>query len=241
VKKRLSGSSRSIEIVVQRACACSISQRNHAFGYDPLHYIQYYLFCLLSMSLSHCRVRVAHVWYLEQSLSRAHFCAFVLFFAYFSSILQPSLAYILSGPLNSPTAGGAVITVIGPILQPISIAVGLTSCASIVIISFDSVACKVAAGTGASVDVKAYSQTVSSHFSYDAPRVSRCSFVSAAGGLVQLSGSNFGTSQPKDDGTLSITVSGTPVSHRWLNDSSIMMMAPAGAGRTMDFSVSSPI
>jgi hypothetical protein len=160
---------------------------------------------------------------------------------YFSCLIHASMSYSLAGPTNSPAVGGAVITVTGPILQPISIAIGVTSCASLAIIAVDAVACRIAAGTGASLDVKAYSQTFPSYFSYDLPFVSKCSVVSAAGGLLYLTGKNFGTNQLTGNRTLNAKVSGMAVSSRWLSDSSLVMMAPAGAGRTMDFMVLNPL
>jgi len=172
--------------------------------------------------------------------SRGHLCAFLLFCLYFSSMLHPSLSYSLAGPSNSPAAGGVVITVAGPLVQPISIAIGATPCASLVIVSVDSVACTVAAGTGASLDVKAYTQTIPSYFSYDAPLVSRCSGVSAAGGSLLLTGSNFGSSELVGSRALRVAVAGTAVWSRWLSDSSVMLMAPAGAGRLMALTVLPP-
>jgi hypothetical protein len=139
--------------------------------------------------------------------------------------------------MNSPTAGGAVITVTGPIVQPISIIVGVTSCASLVVVSVDSVACRVAAGTGAANNITAYTRNFPFYFSYDAPLVSKCSGVSAAGGMLHLTGRNFGTSELVGHRSLRTKVSEIELSSRWLSDSSLVMMAPAGAGRTMDFQV----
>jgi hypothetical protein len=179
----------------------------------------------------------------ERPLERArsvwahHSCAFVLFCVYFSSMLHPLLSYDLAGPANSPAVGGVVVTIVGPLLQPIFIAIGATSCASLAILSTDSVACTVAAGTGAGLDVRAYTQTISSYFSYDAPLVSKCSGVSAAGGTLLLTGVNFGSSELVGSSAVSVAVAGTVVWSRWLSDSSVMMMAPAGAGRSMALTV----
>jgi hypothetical protein len=107
----------------------------------------------------------------------------------------------------------------------------------LVIVSVDAVACTVSAGTGAALDIKAYAHTFPSYFSYDVPRVSECGVVSAAGGRLHLTGSNFGTNGHTGNRSLSAKVSGISMPTQWFSDSSLMMTAPAGAGRTMDFTV----
>ena len=52
-----------------------------------------------------------------------------------------------------------------------------------------SVACRVASGTGAGLNVTAFTHTFPFYFSYDPPLVSKCSGVSAAGGMVHVTGS----------------------------------------------------
>jgi hypothetical protein len=182
-------------------------------------------------------VLISHPSQLERPCSRAHSCSFLLFFVTFSSFIHFPVSYSISGPTNSPTVGGVVVTVIGPIVQPISIIIGATSCASLVIVSFEAVACTVSTGTGAALDIKAYAHTIPSYFSYDVPQVSKCSVVSAAGGRLHVTGSNFGTNALTGNRTLGAKVSGMSVASQWLSDSSLVMMAPAGAGRTMDFTV----
>lgn len=172
-----------------------------------------------------------------QLLPGFYFLSFMLFFLCLSLSIHPLLSYSLVGPVNSPTAGGVVITITGPIVQPFSFTVGLTSCSSLTIVSVDSVACRVAAGTGAGLNITAYTQNFPSYFSYDAPILSKCSSVSAAGGILHLTGSNFGTSQLMGHRALRTKVSGIEVSSRWLSDTSLMMMAPTGAGRMMDLQV----
>ena len=181
--------------------------------------------------------QVSLAWQLERTLSVSKLCSFVFFCLCLSLSVHPVLSYSIGGPVNSPTAGGVFITVTGAILQPISIAVGITSCASLVVISIDSVACRVASGTGAGLNVTAFTHTFPFYFSYDPPLVSKCSGVSAAGGMVHVTGKNFGTSELLGHRSLRIEVSGIEVFSRWLNDSSLVMMAPYGAGRTMDFTV----
>ena len=183
------------------------------------------------------RVHVSHVWQLKHARSAAFLYSFMLFLVCFSLVIHPSISYSIDGPANSPATGGTVITVTGPIVQPISFAVGLTSCQSLVIVSVDAVACKVAPGTGSGLNVKAHSYTFISHFSYDAPLVSKCSSLSSAGGLLHLTGSNFGTSELTGNRTMTTKVLGKAAPSRWLSDSSLEMVAPAGAGRTMDFTV----
>jgi hypothetical protein len=183
------------------------------------------------------RVHVSLLRRLQFVLPGSHFLSCMLFFLCLSLYIHPLLSYSLVGPVNSPTTGGVVITITGPIVQPVSFTVGVTSCSSLVIVSVDSVACRVAAGTGAGLNITAYKRNFPSHFSYDAPILSKCSSVSAAGGILHLTGSNFGTTELMGHRALRTKVSGIEVSSRWLSDTSLMIMAPSGSGRMMDLQV----
>jgi len=152
----------------------------------------------------------------------------------------PSISSVT--PLNGPTAGGVVLTLIGtnfgvsPEVRINNVVCGLV--AGSLLANHTSVRCNLPVGVGASLSITLHGPWVStsfSSFSYNRPNITAFGGTSltSGGGIISMSGINFGASNLINS-QVTMTMNEKPVTI--LNSSNhnrIFAVAPAGEGQNV--------